>query len=189
MCIENIGKITLNAHGGCARNVISIDGNNGMTDEQTKIMNEKAEVFRSEYHIMADGWDNDRHVKYSKYNYIAGFREGVALSEQEIQRIIRLDNSVMKRKNEDNNKLQSQLAEKDKIIAELKEMQSALDKLKEYRDKGPYKLVIQAYAKDTTWTLKAYHKDGYSKSCTTSDEDFISLINKALKRVEGENAK
>lgn len=51
-----------------------------------------------------------------------------------------------------------------------------------FRRDGPYKLVIQAYAKDKFWTIKAYHPDGYSKSCTTSAETMpLAICLAALK--------
>jgi hypothetical protein len=40
--------------------------------------------------------------------------------------------------------------------------------IEHFKNQGDYKLEISAYPKDEVWTIKAYHKEGYAKSCTTS---------------------
>lgn len=45
-----------------------------------------------------------------------------------------------------------------------------------YKSQGNYKLEISAYAKDEFWTIKAFHHDGYAKSCTTSARTLAHAI-------------
>lgn len=40
--------------------------------------------------------------------------------------------------------------------------------VEKFKNTGDYKIVISAYPKDGLWTIKAYHRDGYNKSCSTS---------------------
>lgn len=65
------------------------------------------------------------------------------------------------------------------------DISAALPILEMFRERGPYKIVISAYAKDEFWTIKAYHPDGAKKSCTTSAKTLAHAIClAALKAVE-----
>lgn len=48
--------------------------------------------------------------------------------------------------------------------------------LEKFKAEGNYKLEISAYPKDGIWTIKAYHRDGYSKLCTTSASTIAHAI-------------
>lgn len=48
--------------------------------------------------------------------------------------------------------------------------------VEKFKNEGNYKLVISAYPKDEVWTIKAYHREGYSKSCSTSAETLPHAI-------------
>lgn len=61
--------------------------------------------------------------------------------------------------------------------------EEAIEILESVRKVGPYKLELIAYAKDTHWTLKAHHRDGYNKSCTTVGKTFVEVIEKAHKKM------
>lgn len=52
------------------------------------------------------------------------------------------------------------------------------------RSEGKYKIEISAYPKDELWTIKAYHVDGYSKSCTTSAKTLSHAICLAAMKAE-----
>lgn len=49
-----------------------------------------------------------------------------------------------------------------------KDMNDAWEVVEKFKDAGEYKIEISAYPRDSLWTIKAYHRDGASKSCTTS---------------------
>lgn len=78
------------------------------------------------------------------------------------------------------------IGEMDKAIEFEKEVAKGprefFETLEQYKAEGNYKLEISAYRKDKFWTLKAYHKDGHSKSCTTSAESLIELITLAKEK-------
>lgn len=63
-------------------------------------------------------------------------------------------------------------------------LEEAIKQLTDVRNSGPYKLEISAYAKDSYWTLKAFHPNGYAFSCTTHGADFVELVEKAMEKLK-----
>lgn len=65
--------------------------------------------------------------------------------------------------------------------------QEAIQFLEMIRGQGDYKVEIHAYSKDSIWTIKAYHRDGYSKSCTTSGKTLLETIRLAREKFISKN--
>lgn len=55
-------------------------------------------------------------------------------------------------------------------------IEAAWEVVEMFKEKGDYKIEISAYPKDKLWTIKAFHREGLSKSCTTSAETLPHAI-------------
>jgi hypothetical protein len=60
--------------------------------------------------------------------------------------------------------------------------EDAINFLETVRREGNYKIEISAYPKNELWTIKAYHVEGYSKSCTTSSRTLLGVIKAAANK-------
>ena len=61
---------------------------------------------------------------------------------------------------------------------------SAWEVIEKIANEGPYKIEVHRYKGDSFWTIKAYHPEGYSKSCTTSSKQMpLAISLAALKSV------